>query len=317
MRDVHERALENANVPYHKFLEQFRVGQQLVYGFVEGKDDPSFYRAIIDRTLPEGWKLRLIPVGNRDAVLKVLYEVDWTRFIREQVCFFIDRDFSEYGLGGQPIATNLYITDSYSIENDCISFGLLESTLRELFGVTDAEPVELDAIEAHFIAQLDKYKELMVVIMCQFILWKRAGHVVNPGNLKLHELLDVSNAEVKIASPHADAQAMLNHVGVSRGLPISSLADLAAMRIEFEGKNGKDKFIRGKYLLWFFVQYAKAVHASIGLFCSKHTSPPRKKIDFGLSNAVVVLAPRVRCPATLNTFLQRNYGTFVANYKAQ
>jgi hypothetical protein len=63
MLNVHAAALANGKIAYHEFLLCYRAGQKLVYGMVEGKDDPCFYRGIIDQILPQGWRLGSLGPG--------------------------------------------------------------------------------------------------------------------------------------------------------------------------------------------------------------------------------------------------------------
>lgn len=147
MLDVHSRALEQASGPYHEFLLSYKASRPIVYGFVEGREDPSFYRGFIESALPDGWSVRLIRSGNRDSVLSVLAEMPWDWFSAERVCFFIDRDLSDFLPGTTTIAQNLYITDNYSIENDLVNSHVLERALEEIFGVTALEDVERERLE--------------------------------------------------------------------------------------------------------------------------------------------------------------------------
>lgn len=44
MLQIHAAALSGPAPTYHVFLGRYRKAAKCVYGFVEGKDDPSFYR---------------------------------------------------------------------------------------------------------------------------------------------------------------------------------------------------------------------------------------------------------------------------------
>ncbi len=114
MIQVHAEALESSNAAYHDFLLRYKVNERIVYGFVEGKDDPTFYRSLIEHNLPEGWEVVLIKSGNKDTVLSILEFMDWKRYPPKRVAFFVDRDLSEFFGGQAKVAENLYLTDNYS-----------------------------------------------------------------------------------------------------------------------------------------------------------------------------------------------------------
>ena len=118
---VHAEALGSELTVYHEFLTRYKKTAMCVYGFVEGKDDPSFYRGAIEHMLPKEWTVDLWSVGNKDKVIQLYADFDWVRFPKNRVVFFIDRDLSEFLKETLPVQNNVYITDKYSIENDIVS----------------------------------------------------------------------------------------------------------------------------------------------------------------------------------------------------
>src|SRR5271166_738579 len=107
--------------PYHEFLLAFTAQHQVVYGFVEGKDDPCFYRGLIDSVLPGRWSVRLIASGNRKMVVTILENMDRVRFPCGRICFFVDRDLTDFLCTQKYYPENLYVTDGYAIENDVVT----------------------------------------------------------------------------------------------------------------------------------------------------------------------------------------------------
>jgi hypothetical protein len=57
MLHVHQSAVMAPTVAMHEFLGLFQAKQATVYIFVEGKDDPSFYKTHVDAYLPSGRSL--------------------------------------------------------------------------------------------------------------------------------------------------------------------------------------------------------------------------------------------------------------------
>ncbi|MCI0562242.1 MAG: DUF4435 domain-containing protein, partial [Nitrososphaera sp.] len=95
MLSIHADALEK-NTVYHEFLLYYKRAGNVVYGFVEGSQDPSFYRGIIDSFLPSGWHAKLFQAGSREKVVQTCLEMDWKRFDTRRVCFFVDRDLTAF-----------------------------------------------------------------------------------------------------------------------------------------------------------------------------------------------------------------------------
>jgi hypothetical protein len=91
MLEVHNQALEDVDESYHDFLLIYRKYARCVYGFVEGKDDPVFYRCSIENQLPEGWSIKLMPTGSKQKVLRSFQSFNWIDFSKKRVCFFIGK----------------------------------------------------------------------------------------------------------------------------------------------------------------------------------------------------------------------------------
>jgi len=117
MLHLHETALASGNIPYHEFLLYYKATQRVVYGIVEGREDPSYYRGQIEGMLSDDWKVKLICAGSKTKVLKVFVDIDWSRFPKKRVCFFVDRDLSEFLSPQQHSGQNLFVTDNYSIDS--------------------------------------------------------------------------------------------------------------------------------------------------------------------------------------------------------
>jgi hypothetical protein len=175
MLEVHADALGSTNTTYHEFLHYYKATARVVYGFVEGKDDPAFYRGFIENSLPSEWDVELIRAGKKDKVLGALNSMDWLRFPKKRVCFFVDRDLSEF-LGEQlPSGENLYITDNYSIENDVVTFRTMKRVLEEVLNITEFDQTEIRVIQELFESNLDTFREVMVSVMSQILIWESSS----------------------------------------------------------------------------------------------------------------------------------------------
>lgn len=177
MLQVHKDAINSKNTVYHEILLSYynKNKTNIVYGIVEGKEDPMFYRGIVEQQLPKGWELELVLAGCKDNVLRAVNAFDWTRFSPKRICFFVDRDLSDFMLDGTVCSENVYVTDNYSIENDAVNIGVLKRLLTEVFNISGLIPEESQAIEQRFSSALSVFQEFMIPIMAQIILWRRDG----------------------------------------------------------------------------------------------------------------------------------------------
>jgi hypothetical protein len=307
MLDVHADALERVSAAYHEFLLRYKASANVVYGIVEGKEDPLFYRGLIERQLPEGWEVELIPAGRKDNVLKAITAFDWTRFSPKRVCFFVDRDLSDLIPESIPTVDNLYTTDNYSIENDVVNFGVFKRLLEEVLNISGLRPEEVEIVKQHFEHSLTFFKKAMLSIMTQVLLWRRSGRRVCLNDIRPKDFFIFSDGNIKLRTEFESALSRLQHAANCVNLVASSEAELSKAEAEFRYGQGPDRFIRGKYLLWFLVELSFEVHRSISSLLSRFKAPPKVRVSIGPGNAIVVLAPRARCPGSLQLFLERTF----------
>ncbi len=316
MLQIHANALDCTNVTYHEFLIRYKANCNIVYGLIEGKDDPMFYRGIIERELPSGWDVELIPAGSKINVINAERAFDWGRFSRKRVCFFVDRDLSVFTQEESPNFENLYITDGYSIENDIVSYGLAKRLLIEVFNFSDLSQAEIEKIEKKFTNSFVDFKEKMTPLMAQILLWRRGNKKLHLKNIKPKDYFYFDCGEIKSKGEFETSMAVLQHAANCASLSASQAIEVSNAELEFRGLDGCEKFIRGKYVLWFLVEFVICTHRDIQRIFSRFTASPKARISVGQANAMVVVAPRARCPVSLQSFLRRNYGEYIAEFMA-
>jgi hypothetical protein len=311
MLQVHADALQRVSTAYHEFLLRYKASANVVYGIVEGKEDPMFYRGLIERQLPEGWEVELVPAGCKDNVLRAMESFDWTHFSPKRICFFVDRDLSDFIPDGMSYKDNVYVTDNYSIENDVVNAGVLKRLLIEVLNLGDLTPDEMNNIEQQFYSALGFFQESMTPIMAQIILWRRDGKKPCLNDIRPNDFFVFVDGNINLSTEFQSALSLLQHLGKCVNTQPSQQTELASAEAEFRQYQGPEKFVRGKYLLWFLVEFALEIHRSITKIIKRFTRSPKVKISIGTGNAMVVLAPRVRCPITLQEFLKRNYEKYI------
>lgn len=311
MLNTHEKALESSTTAYHEFLLIYKNSEnKIVFGFVEGKDDPSFYKPIIENMLPEGWGVRLIPTGSKRKVLNIFNEIDWKRFPKKRICFFVDKDLSLFLSEAHPTEDNFYVTDQYSIENDVVNFNMLECFLSDCCGIVTITDSERCALKCLFDDAVNAFCEALVPIMTQVISWQRNGEKPSLSNIRLRDIILLVEGKVAQQQGYSLPENKIAYASAKCGLPISDEAVLKCIEEEFR-KMGIRSYTRGKYLMWFFVEYAKHIHALANIFCSRYPLPPKIRLSVGHTNIMVALAPRARAPLSLKKFVQKSYIEYI------
>ncbi len=317
MLEILEEARRSTNPIYHDFLLTYKDSDRSVYGIVEGKDDPNFYRSLIDSKLPPNWKIQLVIANSKQRVLDTFKIMDWKRFAASRICFFVDRDLSTFIDPDPSSASNLYVTDYYSIESYVVNYTTFEVVLEDVFGITDLLPQHREVIRAAFADNLSRFALFMLPVMAQVISWRRAGQKVMLDNIDPGQFLSFSLGKLTIPPDFRNRQAVLQKICANCGLPLSTDEELAVIEAELREETDPRSFIRGKYLLWLFVKMAEDFHRSIDVYCERYASPPKVRITVGLRNAMTVIGPRVRVPTSLDDFISRNYLRFVSEFESR
>ncbi len=311
MLEVHAEALSSKIASHHEFLARFSKTKQVVYGFVEGKEDPSFYRGFIEHRLPDKWEVELWPAGNRDQVLRIHKCINWRRFPKKRVCFFIDRDLSDLIPQKLLADKNIYVTDKYSIENSIVNRGTCRRILTEVFGFSDVSHEEMDRICNQFETQLESFFTVMIPTMAQILSWRRTTANANLNNIKISKLVKVDKGTILIDESNAATATRSQYIHKSAGVAWDPTADISVEEAEFAKVSVYRGFVRGKYVLWFLVEFCKSIHTAAAQFFSACAKPPKMKVSISVSNAVTIIGNRARAPKSLRTFLTDTYCAYI------
>jgi hypothetical protein len=311
MLEVHAAALDKPVAAYHEFLLAYKPKQKTVYGFVEGKDDFSFYTGLIEHCLSDDWRVHLIKAGNKRKVLGVYALFDWQRFPLNRIAFFIDRDLSDFLAEDMLDEHNVYITDGYSIENSIVTRGTLARVLGEILNLTELGH-DLGTMLDMFEAELEKFREAMVPIMARAIAWRRQGLCPQLGNVDLKHLCTVEKGQL-VLLPRAVSISDLEQY-LTAQCNVAGDVSHCPDRVVAEFRAKKRTCVRGKYELWFLVCFALSVHKHIAELSGNYKESPKVNTSLGQTDALVLIGPRARAPQSLKRFIAKTYCAYAVEF---
>ncbi|NLR96071.1 DUF4435 domain-containing protein [Rhizobium sp. P38BS-XIX] len=311
MLEVHAAALAQVDEAYHEFLLRYDVMRKSVYGFVEGKEDPSYYRSLVERFIPEDWSIEFLASGNRKKVLDTEAAFDWTRFSRRQIVFFVDRDLVHFLNPEIAYPENVYVTDGYSVENSIVTRDVFARLLEEVHNVVDWTPQERDQLLHHFDQQLEAFQELLSPVMAQIGIWRRDKVRANLNNFDLGSVIRVVDGQITSTDDRQTVDQKIDRLCQCVGAEAASAQQRDAMEEGFRAANGPRNLTRGKYLVWFLTAIANDCHGRIDQIVQAYQNPPRPKLTLGVNNVMVVAAPRARSPNSLRTFIENTLAAFI------
>jgi hypothetical protein len=304
MLEIHQHALEESQEAYHKFLLTYKKDKKCVYIFVEGKTDPSYYTNKISSIIPEGCDIDFWPAGNKKKVIKVFNCFDWSRFNRRQVIFFIDRDFSSYLPENLPLAVNVYVTESYSIENSLVCRSVCKQILQDLKGMENLNGVEMDRVLKLFDNELSRFHSKILPISAHLIAWRLNGAKPCADNIKMNDIFEfISGRLRRIAKPKGNSGVPSYLCKKFKLRRNGILNKIAVITNELKKEQFPKKYTRGKYELWFLLEFCEHIRENFKLFSSMITKQPKNICEISLKNALAIIGPRAPMPASLYSFL--------------
>lgn len=311
MMDIHAEALSGKLSAYHEFLSRYHRRSRVVYGFVEGKTDPSFYQGFIEQLLPNEWQCELWAAGNRDNVYRIHKDMDWRRFTKRRVCFFVDRDLSDLIPENLKADRNIYITDGYSIENDVVKRGTCRRLLSEVFGFSTATHGELDQLCDLFDEELESFFVAMVPIMTWILLWRQTNQRANLNDIAMRHLFKIKAGRVIAEAAPCGMKSVAEYIHAKSGAAFQVGANTASHQAKVGKASVYRRFTRGKYVLWFMVEFCQSVYAAACALCPSLSLVPKINISVSERNAVTVIGNRARMPDSLRAFLTSTFCAYV------
>ncbi|MCW5199348.1 hypothetical protein VU05_01230 [Desulfobulbus sp. F1] len=139
--------------------------------------------------------------------------------------------------------------------------------------------------------------------MAQIIVWRRDGKQPCFNNIHPKDFFVFVDGGIKVKTGFDLPHSRLQYASKRVNLQPSAYTELVSTEGEFHQRQGAERFVRGKWMLWFLVEFALEIHRIMG--------SPKVKISIGPGNAMIVIAPRVRCPESLQMFLERTYGQYI------
>jgi hypothetical protein len=311
MIEIHTEALENRLASYHEFLARYSKRTKTVYGFVEGKEDPSFYRGFIDLLIPDDWQVELWPAGNKKQVYEIHRLINWRRFSKKRICFFVDKDLGAILPQNLGKDSNIYVTSGYSIENDVVKKEVFKRVLIELFGLSATPHSELEKAEQIFEVEIEKFCRCLIPVMAWIVYWKQNGKRPGLNDIQMKDLFEFAGCSIQQIQRPKGKPDLVTYIHEQCNIAIDVMADIGPLVKWFSTKNRYRLYARGKYLLWFLVEICHSIHKeAIAVFPSV-TKIPKKNVALSSSNGMQIIGPRARIPRSLRIFLSSTYSSYI------
>lgn len=313
--DILRLERKGKTVPLSRFYSEFKKDSSKVfYGFVEGKDDPSYYRTAIKQKIDRDCSIILYPSDGKEVVKYVYEEIRNRNYPIEKIVYFMDRDLSciinDTNIINDPY---VYITDNYSIENDFLNEDTLVSVLQDILGFCATPTEELSTIKKLYNQQLNDFDNKMLPIMANIIVWKKNN--IKPANynqLKIKQLFNVTNGILTQIGTEDDIIRKL-YKDSQVDYSMYDKSKMETVISEVKKKSLVHQIVRGKYFATFFILFCNSIHNDFSTMGINKTNKGRTLND---NDIMETIAPRARVPQSLEIFIKNTIVQYFNNVAA-
>lgn len=293
------RARTGATPILHEFLTNYDPELPRIHAFVEGDDDVVFYKTVLQARVKGKRRVYTYRCGGKERVYEAFRQVV-ARFSKcRGTLFFVDKDLDD--ILGRPWPTDprIFVTDVYSVENYVVSPSALAILLNEFVSFRGVH-FDIEVLLRQFEKELLRFHKLLTPLMALITWSRRLGLRPNLENLRLGQLFDFS-AEGRVRVSRLDR---LEYVCRTAGITVPGSAKERISETTEELKRLPPKrFVRGRFEIWFFVEFFKRLIAQLERSALEVTGKVRLRSPIEHGNILPILAGRIEIPEILDRFL--------------
>jgi hypothetical protein len=298
-------AANSANTRYTEFLQQYKFDKETIHLFFEGNEDQSFYMNYILNELPNEIAIFTYICNGKGKLHNIYESINWITYSKHRVLFFTDKDFSIVLNQTWNNDENIFTTKPYSIENYLCNDKMIERILKEILHINNASLIKKFC--THFVKEEKYFDNLILPLTAVIIMLKRAGNDVPLKDFSLSKLFRLNDNLLVEKLPHIKTIHYMEKTSQCT-VPKNSWKTILNICKELRRDFEKEDYIRGKFSLWFLVNYSKKIPDRINYLKKEGKSDIKCSVctQINTENAVEILGPRVPIPIELKQFLEHN-----------
>ena len=254
-------------------------------------------------------------VGGKEDVILLYSYFDWTRFNKDQLLFFVDRDMS-YWLGISDIfPNNIYVTDGYSIENDVVNEEHFMSFLEDLCGFALATDEELNNIANFYREKWIKFTENAKYIMAALaISLKYTGeHLAK--NIEHKKIIRIQRDNIWVAE--YKGIPLYEYINQIFKIEPEYTEEIQTLMTRFLLENEK-YYIRGKWAISFLVKMMHYIvqerHQFAPSLYDENGNGPKCLCNIQEEQAITILGTRIPIVSSLNDFCSNHISAYLEGF---
>jgi hypothetical protein len=263
---------------FFEIKQHYSFTENTLHVFVEDEDDFEFYRKSLEKIYSE-YSIISYPKKGKKNVLDSYDELDWSKYEKSRILFFVDKDYEDILGYSSRKDFNVFVTKYYSIENYLASKEIFKYTLEAIFKIKHR--VIVDDLVNRFDSSFDVFKNHMILLTSIILIFRKNNEHLVLDKLKMDDFFKFKGLEIHPIK-YRNAEVLLN-LRRSEIEPFAKSlvkehkiiqtfkkteADISKIKYHIIRDNIKKIkeiedgrcFIRGKFHLWFFIESVNNVH---------------------------------------------------------
>jgi hypothetical protein len=189
---------------------------------------------------------------------------------------------------------------TYSIENYIVTSHTFERALDAYIRIRDVS-VPIEPLLRQFERELKNFQRQIMPLMGWILVVRRYGLKPNLNNIDLHKIFYFTDDFELKFGPRKRIDYLDSSCGVaSNPVIVRQIRRTTNELLRLPPK----RVIRGKFELWFFVEFFKRAFRQIQLVAEEAGGSAKLHLSLEHNNAIEALAEKVQMPSSLETFLR-------------
>jgi hypothetical protein len=186
-----------------------------------------------------------------------------------------------------------------------------QRVLSELCGFAKTDHFELDNICLVFEQEYEAFLIEMIPIMAWILAWRRNGNDAHLDNIEMSHLFSLKNGHLQVNPTPKGKEDVTAYLHDRCKVTFDTFIDIKQFEADFRQKGIYRKFIRGKFVLWFLIEFCNSVHRDAVVLFNGITKPPKIHVSLSSSNGMAVIGVRARIPSSLREFLKSTFCSYI------
>ena len=155
----------------------------------------------------------------------------------------------------------------------------------------------------------------LIPITAWMLFWMRDSQKAYINNVRMDDLFSVVGGRLRPRASEGRG-TVAEYLHSKCKVPYDR--EVSARHVEMELQEGAvyRRFTRGKFVLWFLVEFCRSVRQNATTLFVSCDKVPAINVTVSSSNAMVVVGNRGRLPESLRVFLRETYCTYIEQLRS-